>query len=308
MATVARDITERQRSENALRESERRFRHLVEQAAEAIFVYDLSGRLIDVNEESCRMLGYPRSELLILSAGDIDPEFDVEKQHDRWKNMVPGVAVTLDGTLRRRDGSVLPIEARMAAFRSEGQKLVLALVRDITERRQAEEELRQAHDQLEGRVRERTAELAKANEGLQQALRENSLLATAIESSQIGVLISDPGQPDIPTIFANAAFTRITGYERHDVVGRNCRILQGTGHGPEGGRGHSSGRRGAPAVQGHAAQLPQGRHAVLERVDRQSRVRRGGQAHQFRRSPVRRDGAGRGPRRAPGAANCASRA
>ena len=227
MATVARDITERQRAENALRESERRFRHLVEQAAEAIFVYDLTGRLIDVNEESCRMLGYPRSELLMLLAGDIDPDFDAEKRQERWKSMVPGVAVTLDGTLRRRDGSTLPIEARVAAFRSEGQKLVLALVRDITERRQAEEELRQAHEQLEGRVRERTAELGQANEGLQQALRENSLLATAIESSQIGVLISDPGQPDIPTIFANQAFTRITGYGREETVGRNCRFLQG---------------------------------------------------------------------------------
>ena len=227
MATVARDITERQRSENALRESERRFRHLVEQAAEAIFVYDLTGRLIDVNEEACRMLGYPRAELLMLLASDIDPDFDAEKRQERWKSMVPGVPVTLDGTLRRRDGSTLPIEARVAAFRSEGQKLVLALVRDITERRQAEEELRQAHEQLEGRVRARTAELGQANEGLQQALRENSLLATAIESSQIGVLISDPGQPDIPTIFTNQAFTRITGYERQDIVGRNCRMLQG---------------------------------------------------------------------------------
>ena len=227
MATVARDITERQRAENALRESERRFRHLVEQAAEAIFVYDLSGRLIDVNEESCRMLGYPRAELLMLTAEDIDPEPDPEKRRERWKSMVPGVAVTLDGTLRRRDKSLMPIEARVAAFRSEGQKLVLALVRDVTERRLAEKELREAHEQLEARVRDRTAELAQANEGLQQALRENSLLATAIESSQIGVLISDPGVPDIPTIFANPAFTRITGYERQDVVGRNCRFLQG---------------------------------------------------------------------------------
>ncbi len=227
MATVARDITERQRAENALRESERRFRHLVEQAAEAIFVYDLTGRLIDVNEESCRMLGYPRAELLMLTAEDIDPEPDAEKRRERWKSMVPGVAITLDGTLRRRDQSLLPIEARVAAFRSEGQKLVLALVRDITERRQSEKELREAHEQLEARVRERTGELAQANEGLQQALRENSLLATAIESSQIGVLISDPGVPDIPTIFANPAFTRITGYERSEAVGRNCRFLQG---------------------------------------------------------------------------------
>ena len=227
MASVARDITERQRAENALRESEKRFRHLVEQAGDAIFVYDLSGQLIDVNQEACDSLGYTRAELLALSARDIDTSFDAEKQADRWKGMVPGVANTTNGTLRRKDGTTFPIESRIAAFRSESQKLVLALVRDITERKRAEEALQETHEQLEARVRERTAELARANDELRNALRENSRLAAAIESCQIGVLISDPQQPDVPTIFVNPAFTRITGYERHEAVGRNCRFLQG---------------------------------------------------------------------------------
>ena len=227
MASVARDITERQRAETALRESEKRFRHLVDQAADSFFVYDLSGQLIDVNQQACESLGYTRAEVLALSARDLDAEFDPEKNVERWKAMVPGVPNTTDGTMRRKDGTTFPVESRIAAFRSEGQKLVLALVRDITERQRAQEALRQNHEQLEARVRERTAELARANDGLRDALRENSRLAAAIESVQIGVLISDPQQPDAPTIFANPAFTRITGYERHETIGRNCRFLQG---------------------------------------------------------------------------------
>ncbi len=54
-------------AEAALRESEERFRHLVEQAGEAIFVYDLTGRVIDVNQEACDSLGYTRADLLALS-------------------------------------------------------------------------------------------------------------------------------------------------------------------------------------------------------------------------------------------------
>ncbi len=227
MASVARDITERQRAETALRESEKRFRHLVDQAADSFFVYDLSGQLIDVNQQACDSLGYTRSELLALSARDLDSEFDADKNVERWKGMVPGVANTTEGTMRRQDGTTFPVESRIAAFRSEGQKLVLALVRDITERKRAEEALQQTHEQLEARVRERTAELARANDGLRDALRENSRLAAAIDSCQIGVLISDPQQPDAPTIFVNPAFTRITGYERQETLGRNCRFLQG---------------------------------------------------------------------------------
>ena len=227
MASVARDITDRQRAEAALRESEKRFRHLVEQAGDSILVYDLDGRLIDVNQEACECLGYGRGELLTLAVADIDPEFDGTRNSERWKSMVPGVAVTMNGHLRRKDGKAFPIEARVAVFRSEGQKLVLALVRDITERKRAEEALRFAHEQLEERVRVRTAELARANDDLRAASRENGRLAAAIESCQVGVLISDPQQPDAPATFANAAFTRITGYGRRDAIGRNCRFLQG---------------------------------------------------------------------------------
>ncbi len=221
MASVARDISERQQSEAALRESEKRFRHLVEQAGDAIFVYDLDGRIIDVNQEACDSLGYQRSELLTLAVRDIDPDFTQEKSAERWKSMVPGVPVTLDGPLRRRNGSTFPAESRVAVFRSEGQKLVLALVRDITERKRAEESLQVAHEQLEERVRARTAELALANDELRDASLENSRLAAAIDASQIGVLIGDAKQPGLPTVFVNPAYSRITGSTREEALGKN---------------------------------------------------------------------------------------
>jgi PAS domain S-box-containing protein len=227
IATVTRDITERKKAEVALRESEERFRHLVEQAGEAFFVYDLTGRLIDVNREACESLGYNRADLLSLSVEDIEKDVDLANRQERWKQLVPGVAVTTTSVHRRKDGSTLPVESRIAVFRSGGQRLILKLVRDITDRKRAEETLQIAHEQLEGRVVERTAELARANDELRAALRENSRLAAAIDSCQLGVLISDPCEGDMPTIFANPAFSQVTGYGRAEIMGRNCRILQG---------------------------------------------------------------------------------
>ena len=227
IATVTRDITERKKAEVALRESEERFRHLVEQAGEAFFVYDLSGRLIDVNREACESLGYSRADLLSLSVEDIEQDVDLVARQERWKQLVPGVAITTTSVHLRKDGSTLPVESRIAVFRSGGQRLILKLVRDITDRKRAEETLQIAHEQLEARVIERTAELARANDELRAALRENSRLAAAIDSCQLGVLISDPSQPDAPTIFVNPAFEQVTGYSRADTMGRNCRFLQG---------------------------------------------------------------------------------
>ncbi len=207
MASVARDITERQRAETALRESEKRFRHLVEQAGDAIFVYDLTGQFIDVNQEACDSLGYTRAELLALSARDIDTGFDSEKQADRWKGMVPGVANTTNGNLRRKDGTTFPIESRIAVFRSEGQKLVLALVRDITERKRAEAAIQQTQEQLEARVAERTAELARANDvqvAALEALRRSELRIARMTANVPGMvyqlLLQEDGTASFPYV------------------------------------------------------------------------------------------------------------
>ena len=193
MAAFARDATERQKAEAALRESEGRFRHLVEQAGEAIFVHDLAGRLIDVNQEACDSLGYARPQLLTMSTRDIDADPEAEKNADRWKNMVPGVPVTMEGTLRRRDGTTFPTEARVAVFRSEGQKLVLALVRDITERRRTQETLEEA-------VRERTAELARANDDLRGSEKRFASMTANVPGMVYQLLLHADGTANFPYV------------------------------------------------------------------------------------------------------------
>jgi len=140
------DIEKRKQTEAALRESEERFRTLVEQAADAVFVHDANGRLRDVNRVACERLGYSREELLELTVSEIDP--DSERRNDLrayWEDIAQTAPLTIESQHRHRTGRLFPVEIRISPVRLKGELLVLALARDISERRQMEERLRYAH-------------------------------------------------------------------------------------------------------------------------------------------------------------------
>ena len=135
---------EREKAEAALAQSEIRFRLLVEQAGDAIFVHDLEGRFVDVNRQACESLGYTREELLGMSVGEVEIEFDEGSLDRLWRQVFYGGPRTLEGTHRRKDGTTFPVEVRVGVFQSDARPLVLALVRDVTERKEAERQVREA--------------------------------------------------------------------------------------------------------------------------------------------------------------------
>jgi hypothetical protein len=141
---IARDITQRKQVEAALRESENRFRTLIEQASDAFFLHDSDGRLLDVNRQACESLGYTREELLRMCVFDIEQDFDIRKAQQAWEQAEIGRAYTLQGHQRRKDGTAFPVEVRLSAYYIGGQKLHLGLARDVTERRRAQEALRRS--------------------------------------------------------------------------------------------------------------------------------------------------------------------
>ena len=134
---------ERTRAEEALARSEIRFRRLVEQAADAMFVHDLEGRLVDVNRKACESLGYSREELLGMGVADVEVGHDPASLKGLWDEVSSGAPLTLEGTHRRRDGTVFPVEVRIGMFEDGGTPLVLALARDVTGRKEAERRARE---------------------------------------------------------------------------------------------------------------------------------------------------------------------
>jgi two-component system cell cycle sensor histidine kinase/response regulator CckA len=146
---VTHDITKHKRAEEALKESERRFRLLVEHATDSFFLHEIDGRIRDVNQHACESLGYTREELLGLTMKDIDQEFASGKRLKRWGQMVPGEPITLEGVYRRKDGTTFSVEIRCGLLESGERRLILGLVRDISERKQAEEEKKQLEARLQ---------------------------------------------------------------------------------------------------------------------------------------------------------------
>ena len=145
---IDRDITERRRIEEKLQESEGNFRRLVEQAADALFLHDRRGNLLDVNRAACDSLGYDRGELLRLPVYDLEIGLSREAMSRLWQELRSSGPRTVEGVHRRKDGTVFPVEMRLGMFESKEGPLVLAMARDITERKQAEAALRESEERL----------------------------------------------------------------------------------------------------------------------------------------------------------------
>jgi two-component system, sensor histidine kinase and response regulator len=191
---VVEDITERKRAETVLEESEQRFKQLFNQSLDALLVHDTQGKIVDCNEEVCRSLGYSREELISLRIRDIATNL-VSEEEERsreeptlWERAMasePGQLVGVHlGEHRRKDGTSFPVEVHVGSVDYEGQRMIFASARDITERKLAEEEIRQLNEDLEGRILERTQELEALTAELSQSEERHSLV---VQSTNDGI-------------------------------------------------------------------------------------------------------------------------
>jgi diguanylate cyclase (GGDEF)-like protein/PAS domain S-box-containing protein len=129
-------------AQEALRESEQRYRHLFEGIGDAVMVHDSQGRFVDCNEAALQWLGYSREEFLRLEAADIvHPDFH-RVMRDNQKKVWAGKATIVESAHRCKDGRVIPVEVHARRIEYEGRSAILAVVRDITERKRVEEALR----------------------------------------------------------------------------------------------------------------------------------------------------------------------
>ncbi|MCK5105444.1 MAG: PAS domain S-box protein, partial [Cyclobacteriaceae bacterium] len=133
---VVEDITERKQAED-------KFELLVEQAGDAFFILDYDDAIIDVNHQACLSLGYSRKELLKMKISQVDIEV-VDKQHKSrfWDSLNTGQYITFEGVHQRKDGSTFPVEVRLGRMDLKEKRLLLALARDITDRKRKEKELK----------------------------------------------------------------------------------------------------------------------------------------------------------------------
>jgi diguanylate cyclase (GGDEF)-like protein/PAS domain S-box-containing protein len=201
----ARDITERKRSLAAQRASEARFRFLFEQAHDAVFIMDLDGHYLSVNQRAADMLGYTVAELTNLTVYDITAEFD--HSQNIMQRLANGEHIPLfERRLRKKDGQVFPVEINVELVRDpDGSPLhIQSMVRDISQRKEWEAALTAANEQLQIRL----VEIEKLQADLrEQALRDSltglynrrylddalarEIARAARENETLSVIISD---------------------------------------------------------------------------------------------------------------------
>jgi PAS domain S-box-containing protein len=134
------DITARKRAEAAVRDSEQQLQSYIEQAGDGIYVLDgESGRILNANTRASQMTGYTHDELLRLSAADIECDHRPVLFQDFPRRERQGV-VAVEGTHRRKDGSTFPVEISMTLLAPTPPYRILAIVRDVSERKRLERE------------------------------------------------------------------------------------------------------------------------------------------------------------------------
>jgi PAS domain S-box-containing protein len=187
-AELSSEVAERQRIGEALRKAEKKYRGIFENSIEGIFQTTPDGRYISANPALARIYGYASAAQLIGDLDDIGGKLYVDPlRRDEFMRIVKerGEVSDFESQVRRRDGAVIWISEKARAVQDENGAVLYyeGAVEDITGRKLAAETLKKAHHELELRVAERTAELAKSNGALQAEIVERKRAEEAAEAA-----------------------------------------------------------------------------------------------------------------------------
>ncbi len=184
--STGQDITERSKAEQELKDSETRLKTMFDDARDGILVADVETRRFQIyNKMICEMLGYTEEEIKHLGVDDIHPAKDLPRVMEMFERQARGeIKLAESLPVKRKDGSVFYADVNTSIITLGGKKRIMGSFRDITERKQAEEELRKAHLELEQRVEQRTVELRKTNTQLLKTIEERNRIQKILQETE----------------------------------------------------------------------------------------------------------------------------
>ena len=140
----------RKQAEEALRESEERFKTIIQNLPGAVFAHDLEGRILFINKTAPLYTGYSEQELLAMTVFDIDSgDFTRDDMYKLWNGLNAGESKTIESTHTRKNGLKYPVEVHLNAISLDNQPVILPIAIDITERKQAETALAESMNRYE---------------------------------------------------------------------------------------------------------------------------------------------------------------
>jgi PAS domain S-box-containing protein len=184
---LQQEIARSKRAEETIKISETRYRRLFETARDGVLILDAdTGGITDVNPFLVEMLGYGREDFLEKKLWEIGALRDIENSKAAFSELQTKGYVRYESLpLQTKDGRLIDVEFVSNVYIVNHHKVIQCNIRDISERKRAQEALRKAHDELDERVKERTADLASAKEQLQARLREIEGLKQRLEKENI---------------------------------------------------------------------------------------------------------------------------
>ncbi len=182
---VARDMTDRKLADEALRFAQ----FATDHAADAIYWMGADARFIYVNQTACRALGYSREELLSMTVHDIDPDYPAETWPKVWEEIKHRGSFTIEARHRCREGKVFPVEITVNYLEFDGREYNCSIVRDISERKRA--------DEARG--------------------KQHALLQAIIEGTTDAISVKHPNGR---YLMVNSAAARAFGRPKEDVIGK----------------------------------------------------------------------------------------
>ncbi|WP_017720002.1 PAS domain S-box protein [Kamptonema formosum] len=188
MRWLMQDITARVQAQEALRESEQRFRKIFEEGPLGMAIIDRDYRFVSVNARLCQMLGYNPEELAARTVLDITHPQEIERDRQLKLQLFRGEipSYQIQKCCLKKNGEFIWVHLTCSVVRDDaGAPLYyLGTVEDITDRVRAEEELRQYRERLEDLVAQRTGELARANQQLRQEIIERQHVEAVLRESE----------------------------------------------------------------------------------------------------------------------------
>jgi PAS domain S-box-containing protein len=200
---IFRDITEQKRAEAALKESEEKYRELINGMNDTAWVIGLDANFIDVNDAAVKVLGYSREELLSMGPPDIDNSLTKEQILDLIRSMPADQTQVFETAHTTKNGKKIPVEISSSLVTYQGKQAILSIARNITERKQ-----------------------------LEDALRKSEEMFRAISTSAMDSIILIDENDEV--VYWNPAAEKIFGYTKKEAMGNDLAklVIPPQGHKP----------------------------------------------------------------------------
>jgi PAS domain S-box-containing protein len=185
-------VVQRDTAEKSLQESEEKHRLLFDGAGDAIFVVDAEARMLAVNTLACERLGYTHEELMSMTVDQLDSPSEAPRAPDRMALLIEHGRLAFETMHKRKDGSLIPTDVIARRITWGGQPAIMSICRDITDRKQAGEALKESE----------------------------SRLATIFENDPSGIILVNTRTRTVHDV--NRAAVEMIGLPKEDLVGKAC--------------------------------------------------------------------------------------